>query len=305
MFQSHIGELSALLTAIFWSITALFFESASKKVGSLTVNIIRLLMAFVFLSIYNFIAFHQIFPTNVSMHSWIWLSLSGLIGFVIGDYFLFKSYVYTGARVSMLIMSLSPPVAALFAFIIMGETFSFMNFIGMLLTLSGIIFVIIGRENKNQEGKNNKKFKFNYSSKGLLLAFGGASGQAIGLVLSKYGMQDYNPFIASQVRVIAGMTGFIILFFILHRWDKVFSAVKNKNIVFLIFMGAFFGPFLGVSFSLMSVKYTGVGIASTIMAIVPILIIPLSVIFFKEKITFKDIIGTVVAVGGVAIFFIF
>lgn len=305
MFQSHLGEFSALLTAVFWSITALFFESASKKVGSLTVNIIRLLIAFMFLSVYNLITVNQFLPTNVSMHSWIWLSVSGLIGFVIGDYFLFKSYIFVGARVSMLIMALAPPIATLFAFILMGERFTLMNFFGMSLTITGIIFVIISKESKKQSGKNNKKFKLNYSATGLLLAFGGATGQAIGLVLSKYGMQDYNPFVASQIRVIAGAIGFVFLFTILRRWDKVYNAVKNKNFLFLIFMGAFFGPFLGVSFSLISIKYTGVGIASTIMAIVPILLIPASVIFFKEKVTIKDILGTIIAVGGVVIFFIF
>lgn len=146
--------------------------------------------------------------------------------------------------------------------------------------------------------------KLNYPIVGILLAFGGAVGQGSGLVLSKYGMQDFDPFAATQIRVITGFVGFAILFFILKRWKKVFSAIKDKQAMTRLSIGAFFGPFLGVSFSLLSVKYTTTGIASTIMAIVPVLIIPPAIIFFKEKITLKEVIGSIIAVGGVALFFL-
>lgn len=66
----------------------------------------------------------------------------------------------------------------------------------------------------------------------------------------------------------------------------------------------FFGPFLGVSFSLIAVKYTAAGVAATLMSIVPVLIIAPSVIFFREKVTFKEIAGAIIAVGGVALFFL-
>ena len=55
MIQNHYGEFAALLVAFFWSITALSFEAASKKVGSLPVNIIRLVIGLAFLSAMNLI----------------------------------------------------------------------------------------------------------------------------------------------------------------------------------------------------------------------------------------------------------
>ncbi len=305
MFQTHPGEYAALVTAIFWTITAIAFESAGKKVGSLTTNLIRLFMAFIFIGIYSQISRGYFIPFDASGHNWIWLSLSGLIGFVIGDLLLFEAYVVIGSRISMLIMSLTPPITAFIGWLVMGEVLSKQNFLGMFLTIFGIMLVVLDRKAKNKlEESNTKKVKLSYPIVGILLAFGGAVGQGTGLVLSKYGMQDFDPFAATQIRVITGLVGFSILFIVLRRWKKVFAAIKDKKAMTSLSIGAFFGPFLGVSFSLLSVKHTTTGIASTIMAIVPVLIIPPAIIFFKEKITLKEIIGSVIAVGGVALFFL-
>lgn len=306
MFQTHLGEFAALLTAVFWTVTAIAFESAGKKVGSLSTNLIRLFMAFIFIGIYGLITRGSFIPLDASAHNWMWLSLSGLVGFVIGDLLLFEAYVVIGSRVSMLIMSLTPPITAFIGWLILDEVLTRQNLAGMILTITGIMLVVVERKTHKlgEKKKKNNKIKFSYPIAGLLLAFGGAVGQGTGLVLSKFGMQDFDPFAATQIRVITGFVGFAILFIFLKRWKKVFEALKNKKAMSRVSVGAFFGPFLGVSFSLLSVKYTTTGVASTIMAIVPVLIIPPAVIFFKERITLKEIVGSVIAVGGVALFFL-
>ncbi len=310
MFQTHLGEYAALLTAVFWTITAIAFESAGKKVGSLSTNLIRLFMAFIFIGIYGQVTRGSFIPFDASAHQWMWLSLSGFVGFVIGDLLLFEAYVVIGSRISMLIMSLTPPITAFFGWLLMDEILTPRNMLGMFLTLLGIMLVVLDRKPKDKSKDNNSingasknKIKLSYPIIGILLAFGGAVGQGAGLVLSKYGMQDFDPFAATQIRVITGLIGFAILFVFMKRWKKVIAAVKNKNAMTRLSIGAFFGPFLGVSFSLLSVKHTTTGVASTIMAIVPVLIIPPAIIFFKEKITIKEIIGSLIAVGGVAMFF--
>jgi len=311
MFQNHPGEFAALLTAVFWTITALAFESASKKVGSLSTNLIRLFIAFIFIGIYGLFSRGSFIPLGASTHNWIWLSLSGVVGFVLGDLFLFQAYVVVGARVSMLIMSLPPPITAFIGWIIMGETLSFQNFVGMFLTVFGIILVVFERkangidEHGNETTNGNRKtVKLSYPLAGILLAFGGALGQAGGLVLSKYGMKDYDAFAATQIRVITGVIGFALIFLFTNKWRRLADAVKNTKAMSRLSIGAFFGPFLGVSFSLLAVKHTSTGIASTIMAIVPVLIIAPAVIFFKEKLSLKEIIGSIIAVGGVILFFL-
>ncbi len=312
MIQSHAGELSALLAAVFWTFTALAFESAGKKIGSVTVNLVRLFMAFIFLGIFTYFSRGQFFPSGASLHNWIWLSLSGLVGFVLGDLFLFRAYVVVGARISMLIMSLAPPIAALAGWLIMGETMSRLSLAGMAVTFTGIAIVVLTRHKDDippatgtsKIRRKSNGLRFSYPLAGLLLAFGGAAGQATGLVLSKYGMAGYDAFAATQIRVITGFFGFMFIYTVLRRWYRLIPALKNKAAMKSLTIGAFFGPFLGVSFSLLAVKFTSSGIAATIMSIVPVLIIPFSIMLFKEKITPREILGAIIAVGGIAIFFL-
>ncbi len=296
-FNHHLGEFAALLTAFFWTLSALTFESASNKIGSVAVNILRLIIGLAFLGIYNLIRRGFLLPVDASVENWIWLSLSGFVGFVFGDLFLFKSYTVIGSRFSMLIMTLVPPITAFFSFIILGERMTLFHYLGMTLTFSGIAIAIFSRAGKGE------KLSLKLAPIGILYAFGGAVGQALGLVLSKLGMKNYDPFAATEIRIIAGVCGYILLVTILRRWRNVCNATKNKSGIILTSVGAFFGPFLGVSFSLVAIKYTEAGIASTIMALVPVFIIVPAVVLFKQKVTLQEILGSVISVGGVALFF--
>ena len=296
--QNHLGEFAALLVALFWTISALAFESASRKSGSLPVNFLRLIVGFIFLSTFTFIRRKLVLPTDASAENWMWLSLSGLVGFVFGDLFLFKAFTVIGSRFSMLIMTLVPPITALFGWIILGEHLTLVNYFGMALTFTGIALAIF---NRNGAGE---KLSLKLAPSGILYALGGAVGQALGLILSKLGVKDYDPFSATQIRVIAGIIGFTALITVMRRWGSVKNALMNKNGMKLLSLGAFFGPFLGVSFSLIAVIYTEAGIASTIMALVPIFIIIPYAILYKERIKPAEVIGAVISVAGVALFFI-
>ena len=298
MFQTHLGELAALATAFCWTFGSLTFEAACKRIGSLTVNLIRLVIGFVLLGLFCWITRGMFLPVDASTHAWIWLSISGVIGFALGDLFLFRAFVLVGSRISMLIMSSVPPMTAVIGWLIMGETLSTLEILGMALTISGIALVVL--ERKVDE---NQKI-ITHPIKGILMAFGGAVGQAIGLVLSKFGIKDYNPFAATQIRIIAGILGFMVLFSFLKAWPRLMPAIKNRKGMLFASLGALLGPFLGVSLSLLAVQHTSTGIASTIMAMVPVFIIPPAILLFKEKVTLREVLGATVAVSGVMLLFI-
>ena len=302
--EHYFGEIAALFTAVFWTITGMSFESAGKKVGSLSVNLIRLVIAFVIFCVVDYFRRGMVLPFDAGAERWAWLALSGLVGFVFGDLLLFQAYVIVGARIAMLIMALAPPITALVGWWILGEILSPMNWVGMFVTLAGISIVILKREKQDVDLTKRRKIITNYSIKGILLAFGGAVGQGVGLVLSKKGMGNYDAFAASHIRVITGMIGFAIIILITKRYGNVWKAIQHKPAMKRIALGSFFGPFLGVSFSLIAIQHTQAGIAATIMSIVPVLIIPPAIVFFHEKVNWKEIIGAVITVGGVAIFFL-
>ena len=109
----HIGEFAALGVAICWTLSALFFEKAGNKIGSLSVNIIRLMSAIILLGLIAWVTRGRFFPTDATLSQWLWLSLSGFIGFFLGDLFLFHSYSIIGSRMAQLVMTLAPPMTAI------------------------------------------------------------------------------------------------------------------------------------------------------------------------------------------------
>jgi len=264
----------------------------------MSVNFIRLVFGLILFCIFLTVKRGLPLPLDASTNAWIWLSVSGVIGFALGDFSLFRAFAVIGARISLLIMALVPPITALMGYALLGETLTFQHLLGMFLTVIGISWVILKRH------PEEKGLKWSHPVQGILLALGGAVCQAVGLVLSKYGMQEYDAFAATQIRVIAGILSFSVIILFMRGWPRVFATLKNRQALKPITVGAVLGLFMGVSFSLLAVQHTATGIASTIMAIVPVTIIIPAVIFYKERISLKEIFGAVIAVAGVSLLFL-
>ncbi len=296
--HSHIGEIAALITAICWALNGIAFESAGKKIGSLSLSYIRLYIAFILLCITAYFMRGIALPLDADLNNWIWLSISGVIGFVLGDIFLFQAYIEIGSRISLLIMSAAPPLTALISFFILGERISALGLLGIFITMIGIGLVILS---KNQGGS---KVEFNRPVKGIIYASIGALGQALGLIFSKKGMGTYDPLAATQIRIIAAGIVLTLLITKNKKWPEILESMKNKSAMPALVAGSVFGPFVGVAFSLLAVKYTATGIVSSISSISPILVIPASIYIFKEKVTPKEILGAVVSIAGVILLFL-
>lgn len=295
MPQGNIGELAAIATAFSWTLVGLFFSQASKRIGSISVNFYKLIFGFTMLSITAYFTRGVAFPVDATLKNWIWLAMSGIVGFFLGDYFMLKAYIEVGVRISMLMMASSPPMAALLGFIFLSERLPSTALLGMLMTMSGIVLVILCKD------KEQGRMRVKYSMKGLAYAFIGAFGSAAGMVFSKVGLGDYNTMAATQIRIIAGFLCFVIFVTVRNEWKNLRSAIKDKTALKYTFLGSIFGPFIGVNLSLVALKYTSTGIVSTITSMTPVTIIPFSIALFKEKVKPREILGAVISVSGVAI----
>lgn len=297
------GELAALGTAACWTASSLAFAAAGRRIGSLSLNLIRLVIAFLFLCAFCALTRGLPLPTDATRERWAWLALSGAVGFVIGDLCLFRAFVVIGPRLSTLIMSLVPPVAATLGWLWLGERLGLTDLAGMAITLAGITWVVLERAPR-AAGHVTAQAALPAaapSARGLALAVLGAVGQAVGLVLSKIGMGDYDPFAATQIRILAGMAGFSLMFFAVRWWGRVLEGVRHKEGMGYAALGALTGPFLGVSLSLIAVQRTQTGIAATLMATVPVMILPVLIIFRLERVSARAALGAALAVGGVAL----
>ena len=297
--ENYLGEIAALGTSVCWTFTSIFFTLSGRRVGSVIVNQARLLLAVVFLSFTHFLVLGQWLPDQAGLYRWFWLGLSGIIGLALGDGFLFQAFVLIGPRRSMLLMSLVPIMSTLIAWLFLGERLSALEIVAIGLTVGGVAWVV------SEQEANGVRVDRRLYWLGVLAGLAGAFGQALGLVASKKGMVGgFSPLSATLMRMM--VAAMVIWGYALFRGraGRTLRAMNNKQAGPTILGGAIAGPFLGVWLSLIAIQLTQVGIAATLMALSPIFLLPLSHWVFKEQISLQSIIGTTVAVGGVALIFL-
>lgn len=302
----NMGEVAALLTAMCYATSSVFFTLAGKKYGPLVSNRLRLVIAILLLGITHWIILGSPIPINAGLQRWLWLGASGIVGLAIGDLFLFQAYVIIGPRMGLLFLSLAPAIASVLAWLILGEKLSLGNIIGIIITLAGISWVVL-ESNGNHTGKEVGTMlqQKNYL-KGVFSGLGAATGQALGVVLAKNGLSDnFSPISANVIRMTAA---FLALWLVTIIQRQVISTVqqanKQRSGMSYLLVGAIFGPLLGVSLSLFAIQKTSIGIASTLIALPPIFLLPIGYFFFKERITWGAVLGTVTAIVGVGLLFL-
>ncbi|WP_321332487.1 DMT family transporter [uncultured Bacteroides sp.] len=309
--MQYFGEILSIGVAVSWTATALFSEVASKRLGSLQLNVIRMILSLLMLGATLWFFTGVPYPLYADGKAWFWLSLSGFVGYVLGDYCLFNSYVLIGSRFGQLFMTLAPIAAAISGWIILKEHLSLQVLAGMLITLTGIGMSILSRGTTHRIG-------LKLPLKGVLFGIGAGIGQGVGLVLSKVGMNYYElsvpanmttvsnllPFASTLIRAITGMIGFLVVMWLRKQFFTMPVAIRDRRGMKAALGATVFGPFIGVSISLMAVQYTEAGIASTLMALTPIFILWPSHFIFKQKITVREVIGAIISVVGVSLFFI-
>jgi drug/metabolite transporter (DMT)-like permease len=299
----YMGEAIALATVLCWTCSVQFFAAASKEVGAIPVNIIRLAVALALFAGLLWWRDGSPVPLHFPSHAWLYLSLSGVVGFFIGDIFLFKALVELGPRVAMLIQSLAAPTAAVLGWLFLKESYVPHQWLGMAIALFGVTTVILERGKSSAVVAKTTVRKI--SAQGIVYGALGMCGQAGGIILSKTGMQIdggyLDAFAATEIRAIAAFICFVGFFTLTHKWHNVHRALANTRAVVYTSLGAVFGPFIGVSLSLLALHYLTSGIASTFFALVPICIIPFSIYLHKEHVSFRAIAGAITAVGGVGL----
>lgn len=294
MIGLDLGVMLALLAAFCWVFSGIAIERYTKNHSALIINFLRIAIALLIMAV--FLAIRGVHPLALDARpqAWLWLSLSGIVGFVLGDYFLFSSYQEVGARIGLLMISLSTIFVGIISFFLFDEVLSLRSLLGIGLTLIGVLLVVLMRAPE-------KGVQWRFSPKGIAYGLLAAIGQAVGLVLSKLGMGGSDPFTATQIRLIAATIAFILVILFTCRVPAVKAALRERQSLATIIFTAFVGTFLGVTLSLAAVQNTQTAVASAVLSIMPVLVIPVNWLLFKEKIQAAELLGTVVTVVGVLV----
>ena len=308
--MQYIGELISIGVAFSWTATALLSEFGSKRMGNLTLNITRMVITLIFSGILFWVMGGTPLPAQASTEAYLWMMLSGVVGYVIGDFCLFQCYIIIGSKFGQLFMTLAPITAAIMAWFTLGQELRPTAMLAMLVTLAGIAMSVLGRD-------EHHKLSLKLPLAGVLFAIGAAVCQGVGLVLSKIGMDHYEasltselpgwllPFHANYFRCVSGTIGFAVLMAFREGFQPLLHGIGDRKGMAAAVATTIFGPFVGVGASLLAVQYTAAGIASTLMALTPIIIILPAWWLFKQPITMKSLLGALISVIGVSLFFLF
>lgn len=312
-FESHLGELAGLATAVLWTVTALLFAAAGRRMGVTVVNTVRILLAIVLLAATHRALTGAWIP-DAHPRQVVYLAFSGVVGLAIGDQALFRSFVDIGPRLSTLVMTTSPLFAAVFGWVVLGESLSAFGWIGMALTLGGVAWVVFERSSVPLSG-DSRLF-----ARGIGLALFGSACQAGGLLLSKqgigHGWLSQEEFVAPQTATLIrmvfagmGMIPFMIVYALRERRRRVagvapkLAGSARAGYTFAL-IGAVTGPFLGVWMSLVAADRVPLGVAQTLCSTVPVFMIPAVALIHGERVSLRAAVGAVIAVAGSALLFV-
>ena len=296
----YLGEITALLAAFSFSITSICYTLSGRKVDAITSLAMSLPVSWIVLIFIHQIRLGEFFPTSASLDRWFYLSASGILAFVISSYFMLNAYQQIGPRLTMLIASFAPVLGAILAWLFLGQTLPSNSLVGITIVVFGIVWVVAERSSKKKTTIERGDRR-----RGIILACLGTLAQATAFVFSSQGVADgFPPFSATLIRTTAGI---LLLWAVIAMQGKMRSTVRlvisDRKLFGQLSIAAISGPVIAGTLLLLSLQFVPVGVATTLSHTTSIILIPISYFIFKEKITLRAIVGTGIAIIGIAILF--
>lgn len=295
--MNPFGIFAGLATAVSWAACAIFFTSASRRIGVFSMNNWRVLLGAAVLLAAHAAILGRPWP-DANFNQMMMLAGSGVIGLVIGDSFLFHAYMDIGPRLGLLIFNANPLMTALIAWPLLGEELKVAAWAGMCVTLSGTLWVL------NEENKDAPRARSPNFARGIAFGILAAAGQSIGFIMAKpamMGPDGLDPLSATLIRVLAATASFWMLAMAGGKIRGVINDLKDRRAMLHLLGGAIVGPALGIWLSLTALKLIPAGIAATLIATMPVVVLPMVIVAYKEKVSWRAAIGAVIACLGVVI----
>ncbi len=289
------GELAALGAAFLWAISAVVYTNLGQKISPLVLNLSKGVIAIGYIAI-TLVLQGDFFPSNINSINLGLLLLSGIVGIGLGDTFYFEALNNLGARRTLLLEALAPPLAALIALIVLKENLSSIAWAGIFLTILGVSWVI-------SERVVSTNHKVANPLQGISFALLSALGQAGGAVLSRAALATttISPLWSTLLRIVGGVA-ILLLWMPLKRQSGWLQPLQSKKLLGIIAITALFSTYLGIWLQQTALKYTATGIAQALISTSPLFVLPIA-LWMGEKVSFRAFLGVLLALGGIALLF--
>ena len=290
------GELAALGAAFLWALSAVIYTQLGQKIPPLALNLSKGVIAIAFIATTLILQGNSL-PTGMNPLSLGFLLLSGVLGIGLGDTFYFEALNHLGARRTLLLEALAPPLAALMALIFLQEALSTGAWLGIFLTVLGVSWVISERV----PGMPSRTIN---PVRGVSFALFSALGQAGGAVLSRAALAQtaINPLWSTLLRLVGGALILVLWMIKQPQTQDGLNALQSKRLLGIITIVAFFSTYLGIWLQQIALKYTATGIAQSLLATSPLFVLPIA-IGMGEGVSFRAFLGVLVALGGIGLLF--
>lgn len=292
-----LGEILAAGVSVCDASCCSLLNSVDKRISTFTINFVKLIAAALFVFLLRACTSGISIPA-LPTAAWLWLALSGVIGYLLGDMLFIGSFRYIPYRLSMVIYYTNPVLTTLLAFLLFQQRVTFLQLCGIFLTIGGTSMALLfGRQN------HASSVSYNWKA-GIMLAFFAMLAQSANVLLSMRASNLLNEMpgktlLCSQIRQFSGLLAFVVYAFIQNLWPHLFQQLCCRRALARIALGGIAGNGLGPVLLLQSMQYIPVGISTALASLSPLLAIPISVIFFKDRIRLPEIAGACITVVGI------
>ncbi len=294
------GEVAALATSFCWATSSVLFTRAGARVGSHAVNLGRIAFALAFLLVLHLAVEGAALPPPATLPQLAWLAVSAIFGLIVADSLIYRAYVLIGPRLSTLMTSTVPVIGAVLAWMIFGETLSAAKAAGIACGTAGVALVVLATK-KGALGGGPAAAGYRL---GLLCGFGGALGHVAHLMAVKHVLAEgYGSVSATLLRTAIAFALMWGLELLRGRAAGIVGRLRSEGVLPVMLLGSLVGPCIGIWLSILSVQLTTFGVAATLMALPPILLIPYERVAMGRPVGWVSVLGTLVAFGGVALIF--
>ena len=306
MNNAQLGYLLAFMAMFVSSLSNFPFTDAARKWGSVALNHYRLVVAFIVLTILcmaiDRISIVELFK-GPTLNQYIFIGLSGILGLAVGDYFGFHAMSILGVRISSIFNTIAPVATLLFGLLMLNEGMSLIGVIGMAISIGGMIWFLTSgtKEDRPPESKHGS------INKGILFGILAGLCQGFHIVVAKKGFLDttyhITPLHATWIRIFIAMLSyyaFTIARGRLHK-DVIVIVREGKEIITKVTLATIWGLVLSIVLAMWSITLCKVAAAQTILSLIPIVLVPLTYLVYKEKMAVKSMIAAVVSVVGVMV----
>ena len=301
MTSLQVGILASVVTAALWTISTCAWSSAGRHITALAISSVRLWITCAFLIAYGWLVRGLPFPSDAPPRAWFYLGVSGFIGFFVGDLCYFKAILTLGPRLTLLLQAFAPPITAIISWLFLGEPLGAKEWLAMVITLAGVVWVVLERSEPERQANYPRS---GHRGLGITLGVLAATGQALGLILSRQGIGTYDSVAATFIRVIGGLVGFSVLLTVLGKWREMGRAAVHPQALPILIGGSLLGPFLGVIACMIAVRNCNAAVAAIIINTMPIMVLPIMIFVYGERVSLRAAGGAVVSVLGVALLYL-